>query len=358
MEIKKNIIDKIDTNKIIDILQKIISIPSPTGYTEKISEYLVDFAVKNEINYFKTNKGSIIYKFEFYNKTKVVDKGICFAAHMDTLGLMVKSASNDSIKVVAVGGIPPIYSVGDYVTIKSSNDKEYHGTILPENPAAHVNKKIYDFVPNYDEMFLRLDYKPKEDEKISSLIQIGDFVFLDSKFQYIDGFIKTRFLDDKASCSIFLHIAQLLSSFKKEENIIFSRPVYFYFNVTEETGQGIANLPDIDELYIVDMGVVGTGVNGDEFSVSICPKDSSGPYNYELTRKLEELSIKNNIQYKKDIFPYYGSDGSAALRAGKDLKVALFGVGVSASHGYERTHETGLTNTAKLMASILEENIS
>lgn len=375
MEKESKITNKLDSKKIIKHLEKIISIPSPTGNTKKVTDFIIEFAKYNGIEYELTNKGSVIFKFGNIKNDKIKQdiKGICFAAHVDTLGLMVKSVSNDVIKVTAVGGIPPIYAIGDYVTIEASDGEIYYGTVLPENPAAHVNKKIYELVPNYDDSFIRLDFdfskyneisneeekekKIKKDDNLKNHIQVGDYVFLDPKFQYINGFIKTRFLDDKASCSIFLHIAEILMDFQKNDKINFTKPIYMYFNVTEETGQGIANLPEIEELYIVDMGVVGSGVEGNEFAVSICPKDSSGPYNFELTKKLERLAKENNIKYAKDLFPYYGSDGSAALRAGADIKVALFGVGVSASHGYERTHEIGLLNTAKLMSLLIEEVI-
>ncbi len=353
----KKIHDKIDTKKIIENLEKIISIPSPTGYTELISDYLMDFASKNKIDAIKTNKGSIIYSFGNKFNESFKTKGICFAAHVDTLGLMVKSVSKDSIKATPIGGIPPIYCVGDYVSINASDGNIYYGTILPENPAAHVNRKLDELIPKYDELYVRLDHIFTEEDKIDSHIQIGDFIFLNPKFKYINGYVKTRFLDDKASAAIFLSIAEILSKTSEENKLVFLRPIYFYFNITEETGQGIASLPEIEDLFIVDMGVVGTGVSGDEFSVSICPKDSSGPYNYLLTKKLEDLCKKNDIKYKKDVFPYYGSDGSVALRSGQDIKVALFGVGVSASHGYERTHEVGLYNTAKLLASIIEQQI-
>ena len=352
-----NIIDKINKKRIVENLEKIILIPSPTGYTEIITNYLMDFASENKINAIKTNKGAVKYVFNSLDNDMRNNKGICFAAHIDTLGLMVKGFSNDLIKVTPIGGIPPIYAVGDYVIINASDGKQYHGTILPENPAAHVNKKLYDLVPNFDDFFVRLDHKFDTEDKIDSHIQIGDYVFLDTKFKYVDGFVKTRFLDDKASAAIFLTVAEVLVKEIVDNSYKIEKPIYFYFNITEETGQGISNLPEIDELYIVDMGVVGNGVVGDEFSVSICPKDSSGPYNFNLTKKLEEIAKNKGIRYKKDVFPYYGSDGSVALRAGLDSKVALFGVGVSASHGYERTHEDGLLNTAKLLAAIIEKNI-
>ncbi|MFN3411407.1 MAG: aminopeptidase [Exilispira sp.] len=351
----KLLINSININKIIENVEKLVSIPSPTGNTKRASDFLVEFARKNNIDFYVTNKKSVIYKFASEEKET---KGICFAAHIDTLGLMVKSVSNDSIKVSTIGGIPPIYAIGDYVTIEASDGNLYTGTILPDNPSAHVNKKLYDLVPNFDDSYVRVDFKFSDDDDIKNHIQIGDYLFLDPKFKYINGFIKTRFLDDKASCAILINIAENLVNLQKDKKIKFKRPIYLYFNVTEETGQGISGLPEIDELYIVDMGVVGNGVDGNEFSVSICYKDSSGPYNFELTKKLERLAKENDIRYVKDIFPYYGSDGSAALRSGADLKVALFGVGVSSSHGYERTHEKGLLNTARLAASIIDEFIS
>jgi len=384
MQELKKIIDKLNSKKIIEYLEKIISIPSPTGYTEKIKNYLIDFAKTNNISYKITNKGAVVFIFGNFNKncekyfekkddqiekehkfvyedrdsSKNNNRGICFAAHIDTLGLMVKSISDDVIKVEPINGIPAVYAIGDYVIIEASDGFQYNATILPKDPAAHVNKKIHEITPKYEELFLRIDHKFLENENIKDHINIGDYVFLDPKFKYIDGFVKSRFLDDKASCSIFLHIAEILKDIQNKGNLTFVKPIYMYFNITEETGQGISNLPDIDELYIVDMGVVGDEVNGNEYSVSICQMDSSGPYNFELTKKLEILAKKNDIKYVKDIFPYYGSDGSSALRAGLDVKVALFGVGVSASHGYERTHEIGLLNTAKLMSSIIEEVIS
>jgi putative aminopeptidase FrvX len=149
---------------------------------------------------------------------------------------------------------------------------------------------------------------------------------------------------------VLLYVADVL----KNHSADLTHNIYLFFNVTEETGQGIAGFPAIHDLIIVDMGVVGNGAAGDEFHVSICAKDSSGPYNYELTQEFISLSKAQNIGYKTDIFPYYSSDGSAALRAGGDMRVGLIGPGVSASHGYERTHVDSLTNTAKLLLCFLQ----
>ena len=73
------------------------------------------------------------------------------------------------------------------------------------------------------------------------------------------------------------------------------------------------------------MGALGDGQASDEYTVSICAKDSSGPYHYALRKHLVELAKTNHIEYKVDIYPYYGSDASAAIRAGFDVKHALIG---------------------------------
>lgn len=95
-------------------------------------------------------------------------------------------------------------------------------------------------------------------------------------------------------------------------------------------------------------------VAGDEYHVSICAKDSSGPYDYGMRSRLVSLAQKNKIPYKVDIFPFYGSDGSAALSAGYDIRVGLIGPGVSASHGVERTHTKGLQATKDLILACIE----
>ena len=97
------------------------------------------------------------------------------------------------------------------------------------------------------------------------------------------------------------------------------------------------------------MGCIGKDLAGNEYAVSICAKDSGGPYSYDLTNKLINLAKKENVNYVVDIFPFYGSDIGAAWRAGIDCKGALIGPGVHASHGMERTHFSALEETMKLL---------
>jgi putative aminopeptidase FrvX len=334
---------KINTESIVNYIETLVKTPSPTGYTKQMEKYLIQNAEEKKIPYHQTKKGAVIYKFEAEN----AESSAMFAAHVDALGAIVKEVKKDSLTLSMIGGYPIMYVIGNYCTIHTFDGKTYEGTILPKNPAAHVNKELGKMkLDEFSKIEVRMDIKLKdEQDKLENYIEVGNFVSLDPHYSYVNGFVKSRHLDDKASAGVMLYVADWLI----ENSPALSQNIYLYFNITEETGQGISGFPEIDDFIVVDMGVVGEGVSGDEFNVSICAKDSSGPYNYDLTQSLIKIAKENEIGYKIDIFPYYGSDGSAALRAGGDFRVALIGPGVSASHGYERVHADSLTNTAKLM---------
>lgn len=340
------LLKEIKGDKIVEKIEKLVKIPSPTGFTGKVKDYLVENAEKNGISYRVTKKGAVVYSFGPQDR-----EGTFFAAHADALGAVVTAVDDASerVKITPVGGYPALYIIGEICTVHTRKGAEFVGTFLPENPAVHVNSKLKETVPDFDNCSLRVDVSLKNGEKLSDLISVGDFVSLESGFRYVDGYVNSRHLDDKASAGIFVYLADII---KKNESKLKNR-VSFFFNVTEETGQGIAATPQGDDLIVVDMGVVGKGTAGSEKCVSICVKDSSGPYNYDLTNELINIAEKNGIPFKTDIFPFYGSDGSALLRSCSDTRVALIGQGVNASHGYERTHVDGLVATASLILAYI-----
>ena len=340
------LLKEIKGDRIVEKIEKLVKIPSPTGFTGKVRDFLVENAEKNGISYRVTKKGAVVYSFGPQNKP-----GTFFAAHVDALGAIVTAVDDgtERVRIATVGGYPALYIIGEICTIHTRKGKEYIATFLPENPAVHVNSKLKEMVPDFENCSLRPDITLKKGEKLSDLISVGDFVSLESGFRYIDGYVNSRHLDDKASAGIFLYLADII---KKNEKGLKSR-VSFFFNVTEETGQGIAATPQGDDLIVVDMGVVGGGPAGSEKCVSVCAKDASGPYNYDLTTELINLAEKNGIAFKTDVFPFYGSDGSALLRSCSDTRVALIGQGVNASHGYERTHVDGLVATASLILAYI-----
>lgn len=325
------------------LLEQIISIDSPTGYCTKVINYLETVVKELGFNYTKNQKGNLIVSVEGKS-----DYTIGLSAHVDTLGLMVRSINSDgTLKFTTLGG--PLLNTynAEYCKIYTREGKVYTGTILSTSPAVHVFPDSRSKDLKEDTMCVRLDevvYSRSDTQKLG--IQTGDIIAIDPKFEITpSGYVKTRFLDDKASAFLLLELLRYL----KEQNITPENNLKLIFSTYEEVGFGASNIPNINEMLAVDMGCIGLDLNCTEEQVSICAKDSGGPYDYDMTSKLIELAKANNISYAVDIYPFYSSDATASLRAGNDIKAALIGTGVAASHGMERTHKHGLENTFNLI---------
>lgn len=338
-------------NYAVNKIEELCKTPSPTGYTQKAQEYL-----KNEfkaIGYEVTisNKGSI--------KVDLGGKGdkLVLAAHIDTLGAMVRAIkSNGRLRLTKLGGFPENNIESENCIIHTRNGKEYTGTIQLINPAVHVNREVGTIKRNDTTVEVVIDEVIKNKEDVEKLgIRAGDFVSFDPRTVVTkSGFIKSRHLDDKASAGILIALAKYI----KENNIQLNKKVCLIFTNYEEVGHGgSAGIPeDTKEMISVDMGAVGDDLTTDEYKVSICAKDSGGPYDYELTTNLINIAEELNLNYAVDIYPYYGSDVEATLRAGYDIKHGLIGPGVFASHGYERTHKEGIENTFKLILNYIQKH--
>lgn len=201
-------------------------------------------------------------------------------------------------------------------------------------------------------MHVRIDEcvsSKKEAEELG--IMPGDYICIDPKTTITpSGFIKSRFLDDKLSVAILYGLLKTM----KEEFIIPRDTWYFLISTYEEVGHGCAYIPEeIEEVIAVDMGCIGKDLSCTERDVSICAKDSSGPYDYQMTTKLINLAKDNELSYAVDIYPFYSSDVSASFRGGQDIRGALIGPGVAASHGMERSHVDAVENTMKLLIAYM-----
>lgn len=332
----------------LPLLEKIFNIDSPTGYTKDVIDYLDSFIKDLGYETTRNKKGNLIVSVKGEK-----DYTLGLSAHVDTLGLMVRSIMpNGHLRFTMLGGpILPTFD-GEYCRVHTRSGKVYTGTILSTSPSVHVFKDSRSKPRDDDNMYIRLDENVKSKKDTLELgISNGDIVAVDTKFQFTEsGYVKTRFLDDKASVFILVTYLQRL----KEQNKIPACNLKIIFTTYEEVGHGASQIPELDELLAVDMGCIGTDLDCTEEQVSICAKDSSGPYDYEMTSKLIELAKKEKLNYAVDIYPFYSSDASAALRGGADIKAALIGAGIHASHGMERTHIEGIINTIKLIEAYID----
>ena len=332
-----------------EIAKEVFTCDSPTGFTQNVIKL-----VKEKVDSFGyhtriMNNGALEVSIEGEDKSKTV----ATSAHCDTLGLMVRSIKADGhLALTKLGGpITPTLD-GEYCRIYTRDGKVYKGTILSTSAATHVYPDANTKSRDIDNLEVRLDELVHSKEDVGKLgIQNGDIVCYDPKFEITEnGFLKTRFIDDKASVVVLL----MLLKYASEHKLKFAYNTKIYFVVYEEVGHGASMVDkNISEFVTLDMGCVGMDLAGNEEAVSICAKDSGGPYDYELTTRLINKAKELGLNYTVDIFPFYGSDIGAASRAGVDFKGALIGTGVSASHGMERTHVKGIENTLKLIYAYL-----
>lgn len=339
--------------KYMDELLHLLNMKSPTGHTEDAIHYLENRFRKLGLSTYRSNKGALIAKLPGIEENREVS----LAAHIDTLGAMVKEITSDGkIRLTQLGGYAWATIEGEYVEIETMRGDFYTGTVLIDYASSHVYaSKTNNSERSAENLYVRLDEKVESRKDVENLgIQVGDFVHLDPRAQYTSsGFIKSRHLDNKAGVIALIAIAEHFVEHDLKPNFTTN----FFISNYEEVGHGAAaGIPEkTTELIAVDMAAMGGGQTSDEYSVTICAKDSSGPYDYSLRKRLIQLAENDQIKYNVDIYPYYGSDGSAALRAGNDLRVALIGPGVDASHSFERTHIEAIENTVKLGIAYLTE---
>lgn len=337
---------KFNEENAVNLLEELVNIASPSGYTTEIMRFMGRYLHNLGIDYKRTNKGALIVTFEGENK----EKQRLLTAHTDTLGAIVKEIKpSGRLKLGMIGGFNWNAVEGENCTIHTAAGNKVRGTILMHETTVHVYRGADQLKRDENHIEVRLDAKTTSSKETHELgIEVGDFVSFDVRFEKTEsGFIKSRHLDDKASTTLLLELMKHL----KQNEIKLPYTTHFYISNNEEIGYGgNSNIPtEVVEYIAVDMGAIGDGQASDEYTVSICAKDSSGPYHYELTRHLVELAKANGIDYKLDIYPYYGSDASAAIRAGYDIRHALFGPGIESSHAYERTHIDSLKATAQLL---------
>lgn len=336
------------TTVAVDHLMKLVNIPSPSGFTHIASAYLMDVLSSYGFAPYTTHKGNVVCCIGGQGHPLVV------AAHVDTLGAMVRSIKpNGRLRYTQIGGYPDNNLENETCVVHTRDGRTYTGTFYLTTPASHVYKDIPTVTRGDTTLEVVLDENVSSKDEVRALgIEVGDFISLDPRAVHTpSGYIKSRHLDDKASASVLLALAKMAAS----SDLTLSRKIYLVFTVHEEVGHGCcAGLPeDVEDILSVDMGCVGDDLTCDETMVSICAKDSRGPYNYEMTGRLIELAKDNNLKYAVDVYPMYASDADASLFSGHNFRHALIGPGVFASHGYERTHVSGLDNTLKLLAAFV-----
>lgn len=340
---------KFDEKFVLEQFNNLVNIDSTTGQYKEVTNYICKYAKKLGFKYYETHKGGVI-----------VDLGgkgndLVLTAHLDDIGLMVRKINKDgTLNVCSVGGLYPFYCVTENVRVYTRDNKVYTGSVCRTPASIHltedeIRKEVGDFRKN---VCVVLDEDVKSQSDVMKLgIEVGDIIALEPRTQYVNGYLKSRFIDDKACASLLLNLMKYVKDNKSKLN----RKVLLYFACYEEIGHGTTWLPEgVKDIIALDIAPTDVDQASDEKKVSIFAKDSRFPYHQELANELRAAAKKAKIDYVMDVFtPHYGSDGDGSVLAGYDIRHGAIGPGTANSHGYERTHMDGLKNTFNLVTAYL-----
>ena len=331
--------------------EALLAIDSPSGFTHKAAQWVQKTFADMGFDAKITTKGGVLIDLGGEKE----NDGLLLEAHADTLGAMVAQIKGSGrLQLTALGGMRAENAEAENVRIYTRSGSVYEGTCQLCNASAHVNGGYGDAKRSWDTMEIVLDEDVTSAADTRKLgLEVGDIVCFDPRTRRTaSGYLKSRFLDDKLSVGILMGFAKYLA----DNKIVPKRRTWVHVTVYEEVGHGgSASVPaGVTEAISVDMGCVGDGLQCTEKQVSICAKDSGGPYSYEVVGKLIDAAKKTEADYAVDVYPFYGSDVEATLRSGVDIRHGLIGPGVYASHGYERSHMEGISNTLKVLRGYLE----
>ena len=334
----------VDSQYLIDCFKKIVTVPSPVGYNLKMNPVVETVAHELGCSVSYDNKGSAYIMLEGENTSKTV----LINSHLDTLGLMVRSINGDgTLSVRKLGGINLATLDGENVTVHTRDGRDYTGTCMCKYHSVHIWGEAHTSERNEETVMILLDMPVKTKAEVEALgIGNGDVISIDPRCVFTEnGYLKSRFIDDKGAVACCFTAIKYL----KDNDLKPKYNTVFQFSYYEEIGSGGCYIPEgISEMVAVDIGLIGPELEGDERKVSICAKDGSTVYDYELTSRLIECAKRAECDHAVDLFLRYGSDAGAAIRGGNNVKIGLFGMAVYGSHGMERTHIDGLNATVGL----------
>lgn len=340
-----------DDKYCMEVFRKLLERDSTTGQYEQIQQLLCVWLEEMGFPYRTLRKGGVIADLGGEGNPLAV------TAHLDDIGLMVRHINPDgTLNVCPVGGLYPFYCVGENVRVYTRTGKIYSGCVCRSPGSIHVTEEeLRDTLPDFRKnvcVVLDEDVRSAEDTRKLD-IETGDIIALEPRFVYVNGYLKSRFIDDKACAAVLLTAMKTI----REKRAVLKRKVYAYFAAYEEIGHGTSYLPaDVADILAIDIAPTGPDQNSDEHKVSIFAKDSRFPYHYTMTSELRSAAVEAGAEYVMDIFtPHYGTDCDTSIIAGHDVRHAAIGPGTANSHGYERTHIDGLRNTYALLMAYLSK---
>lgn len=341
----------IDQTYVQDVLFRLLSTPSPSGYTDRVVHLVADELDKLGVGVEVTRRGAI--RANLKGERSSPDRAV--VAHIDTLGAMVKALKpNGRVEIIPIGHWNARFAEGARVTL-FTDMSSHRGTILPLKASGHTFAHEVDKQPSdWSNLELRIDEICDSQRDLMRLgVHVGDFIAVDPQPEVLEnGYIVSRHLDDKAGAAVLLGAVKAIT----DSGVVLPVDCHPLFTISEEVGSGASAAlhGDVAEMLTLDNGTTAPGQNSSEFGVTLCMADMSGPFDYHLTHYMIQLCQEFQIPYQRDVFRYYRSDSASAVEAGADLRTALATFGIDGSHGWERIHWNALESLAKLVTIYMQ----
>jgi len=337
---------EIDLEYVTSWMLELLRIHSPTGYTDPITRVVAAELERLGAQYELTRRGAIRVTLPGRRSTPAR----AIVGHLDTLGAMVRELKpNGRLGIKPVGTWSSRFAEGARVSVFTDTEI-LRGTILPLKASGHVyNDEVDTQEVSWEHVEVRVDADAYVKQDLLNLgVNIGDFVGVDAQPELLkNGFINSRHLDNKAGVAVLLGVIKQLIETKTS----LPTDLHVLFTISEEVGSGASAVlrGDVAEMVSIDNGTVAPGQESSEMWPSICLADSSGPFDYHLSRHLLQLCRDHHILHGRDVFRHYRCDSASAVEAGNDIRTALVTFGVDASHGYERTHMDAIAGITRLL---------
>lgn len=340
------------------LMLDLLRIPSPTGRTDEVMQFVGERMADLGLDFELTRRGAMLAEVGGEH-TDGPHRAV--VVHTDTIGIMVRHVKdNGRLEVIPIGTHSARFSEGARVTLFTDDpDVRYSGTILPLKASGHAYSDEVDTQGvGWEHVELRIDAPVRTAADVRDLgIQVGDFVAIQALPEITPtGYVKSRHLDDKAG------VAAAMAAFKalRDHGVKVPVATHLLVTISEEVGHGASHglHTDVAEMVSVDAAVVAPNQHSTETGVTIAMQDLHGPFDYHLTRKLLRLADDHAIEAHRDVFIHYRSDVASALEAGAETRAALVAFGVDATHGNERTHLDSIRHAAELLALYLQTDLT
>lgn len=227
---------------------------------------------------------------------------VLFAAHMDTLGLMVTHVEDSGLlRVGRLGGIEPRLMPGTPVRFQNG----VMGAVYEDLGLEEKKREMGH---------LYIDIGAKDANEAARLVQVGDVAVFNTPLCQMGNTVFGPYLDNRVCCAALL---KALSQVGESSN-----DLYFVFTVQEEVGlrgaQTAAFAIDPDYAVVTDVTDSDDLPGGEHEGSAKCGggaaikvMDTSVICHPQMVRRLRDLAQAKDIPFQMDILTDGGTDGGA-----------------------------------------------